>query len=175
MILAFEPMPAACRRYRLALPASRARLFEMGIGRANGLKELHITNRVDSSSLLRPGVGQKRAFGVYETGTLSVTFHRLSDVLDVDDISRPCLMKIDVQGAELDVLAGAANLLDYIDFIYIELSYVQLYEGQPLATEILKYLFGIGYQLQGIYNQVSTKAFGPTQADFLLARVASAG
>lgn len=173
MILAFEPIPEACRRYRLAPPLSRSRLFEIGIGRANGFKEFHVTNRADSSSLLRPGVAQKEAFGVYETSTLSIPVRRLSDVLSVDDISRSCLMKIDVQGAELDVLVGAANLLDYIDYIYIELSYVQLYEGQPLATQVLEYLFGVGYQLEGIYNQVSTKAFGPTQADFLLARVAS--
>ncbi len=169
-ILAFEPMPTACRRYRLAFPTSRGRLFEMGVGRASGLKEFHITNRADSSSLLRPGVGQEKAFGVYETATLSVPVQRLSDVLNIDDISRPCLMKIDVQGAELDVLAGAEDLLDSIDYICVELSYVELYEGQPLATKVLKYLFGVGYQLRGIYNQASTRAFGPTQADFLLAR-----
>jgi FkbM family methyltransferase len=169
-ILAFEPMPAACARYRSAIPASRARLFEIGIGSENSVKELHVTNRADSSSLLRPGAGQTKAFGVYESTTLSVPVRRLGDVLSAGDITRPCLLKIDVQGGELDVLAGAENLFGYIDFICVELSYVELYESQPLATEVLKFLFGAGYQLQGIYNQVSTRAFGPTQADFLLAR-----
>jgi FkbM family methyltransferase len=172
-IFAFEPMPAACRRYRSAFPESRVRLFEMGIGHAGGVQQLHITNRTDSSSLLKPGIRQEKAFGVHEIATLSVPVRQLSDVLIMDDISRPCLMKIDVQGAELDVLAGAARILDNVDFIYLELSFVELYEGQPHATEVLKYLFGVGYLLQGVYNQTSTKAFGPTQADFLLARKAT--
>jgi len=142
----------------------------MCIGRENGMAEFHVTNRADSSSLLRPGEGQERAFNVHGAATISVPVRRLDDLLAVSDLVRPCLMKIDVQGAELDVLAGAAKLLPCVDFIYVELSYVELYEGQPFATEVLTYLFGAGYQLRGVYNQAFTPAFGATQADFLLCR-----
>jgi hypothetical protein len=78
-------------------------------------------------------------------------------------------MKIDVQGAELAVLQGCDSL-DEIDWIYVELSFVGLYQGQPLCDEIIGYLGEHGFRLAGVFNQVRTAAFGPTQADFLFCR-----
>ncbi len=172
-IFAFEPIPGACRRLRSALPESRVRLYPLAVGKAPGSAELHVTNRSDSSSLLRPGTGQKRAFDVHAVGTLPVQVQPVGDVLSAADLVRPCLMKIDVQGGELDVLTGAANLLKDIDYIYVELSYVGLYDEQPLATQVMTHLFEKGYCLRGVHNQAVTPAFGATQADFLFVRAAA--
>ena len=92
---------------------------------------------------------------------------RLIDVLDVSILPRPILLKLDVQGAELDVLKGAENLLLFVDAIYCETSFVQLYESQPLANEIASYLIERGFVLSGVFNQSVTPEFGATQADFL--------
>ena len=48
-------------------------------------------------------------------------------------------MHIDVQGAELEVLKGGQQILKYIDFIWIEVSKVELYENQPLVDEIQEF------------------------------------
>jgi len=96
--------------------------------------------------------------------------HQLDELLRADCLPRPILLKIDVQGFELEVLEGATLLIKAIDYCYLELSYIELYKGQPLAAEVLSYLFSHGFQLAGVFNQVWTRAFGPTQADFLLIR-----
>jgi FkbM family methyltransferase len=56
---------------------------------------------------------------------------RLDDIIDDADY-----LKIDVQGAELDVFRGADKLLDKINIINTEVCFVPLYKGQPLFAEI---------------------------------------
>ena len=45
-------------------------------------------------------------------------------------------MKIDVQGTELDVLAGAAETLCFVDWILLEVAFDPVYEGEPLFAEV---------------------------------------
>ena len=168
VIFAFEPLPEACEKFRSGLSNPRTSLTACGIGKISGSRRLHVTTRANSSSFLLPGRNQSRAFGVVECNTLEVPIKRLDEVLSSDRLPRPVLLKLDVQGFELDVLEGADALIKAIDYCYLELSYVELYEGQPLAAEVLRYLFSRGFELAGVFNQVETRAFGPTQADFLL-------
>ena len=42
-----------------------------------------------------------------------------------------------------------------------------LYEGQPLAADIICYLCERGFLIGGVFNQAVTETFGPTQADVL--------
>ena len=59
-------------------------------------------------------------------------------------------IKIDTQGAESKVLDGASLTLARIKGIQIELSFVPLYEGQPLFLDIVNRLLGLGFDIHGI-------------------------
>lgn len=74
------------------------------------------------------------------------------DVFRMDDfpslhISEPVLLKLDVQGYEKNALQGAEKTLKYIDYIALEVSFVQLYENQPLFDELHEYLKALGFEL----------------------------
>jgi FkbM family methyltransferase len=71
------------------------------------------------------------------------------------------LLKIDAQGAELDILKGAKHSLPYIDFIYLEVPIVHYNRDAPDFEAYIHYMASIGY---GVFD-VSTCQF---HQDFLL-------
>lgn len=71
----------------------------------------------------------------------------LDDVVDKNNYPFPDLIKIDVQGAEMDVLKGAQNVLKNCKHLILELQHVQYNKGAPLHTEMLDYCKFIGFDL----------------------------
>lgn len=170
LIFAFEPMPQAADIFdRIFAGDESTTLQRVALARADGKAMFHVTDRTDSSSLLKPGTGQERAFGVRVANAIEVPLRRLDDCVDIADLPRPIFLKVDVQGAELGVFEGCDQLGE-IDFIYVELSFVELYEEQPLFNDVVSYLAGRGFRVIGVFNQVTTTEFGPTQVDVLFKR-----
>jgi len=88
----------------------------------------------------------------------------------VESVDLPCLMKIDVQGYELQVLQGAEQLLPKVEHLVVECSFTELYLGQALAGEVVAYLHERGYRLTGIYDLKRDRLGFCLQADFLFQR-----
>jgi hypothetical protein len=99
---------------------------------------------------------------------------RLDDALRVSELPHPVMLKIDVQGFELNVLKGAERSLTDIDHLYIELSFAPLYVGQPLASEVVAWLAQRGFVLAGIYHVEPDQAGRSIQADVHFQRTGAA-
>lgn len=168
-IYAFEPLDHERSVYDSLVTAPACSRPE-ALGNASRDATFYVASRADSSSLLAPGENQELAYGVVLSSTVSVRVERLQDVIDHRALVPPVLLKIDVQGGELDVLKGAENILHLIDAIYCEVSFVQLYEKQSMAGAIVAYLERHSFSLRGVFNLSNTKKLGPTQADFLFCR-----
>jgi FkbM family methyltransferase len=63
--------------------------------------------------------------------------------------SKPDLLWIDVQGAELMLFRGAEETLRNVRVIHVELSFRPLYHGQPLYWEVDRYLRARGFRRVG--------------------------
>jgi FkbM family methyltransferase len=63
------------------------------------------------------------------------------------------LLKIDVQGAELDVLRGLGHHLSKVEAILVELSLVDYNKGAPLIDEVLSELRRMGFVLYDIVEE----------------------
>jgi FkbM family methyltransferase len=169
-ILCFEPLPAASAELR-SLPADRVTVNNVALASEASEGELHVSARSDSSSLLPIGRRQVAEFpGTHETGSITVRKERLDAVLSSEGPARPALLKIDVQGAELEVLEGANDALERIDSVYVECSFVELYEGQPLAGQVVEFLYRGGFQFRGVYNISRDPEGNCIQADLLFDR-----
>jgi FkbM family methyltransferase len=166
-LICFEPLPAP-RATLERVTRGQAEIHDCALGAEPGEGRMHLATRTDSSSLLALGARQKAIFGMEESGELRVPIKRLDACLTTP-LPRPVLLKIDVQGFELEVLKGATALLPHIDAIYVEASYVELYEGQPLHEEIERYLTETGFILDGRYN-THVHQGEPVQADLLFRR-----
>ena len=66
---------------------------------------------------------------------------------DLSEIERFDGLKIDVQGAELDVLRGGEHKLRAATLVLCEVEFIELYEGQPLFADIDQFLRAQGFML----------------------------
>jgi hypothetical protein len=146
-------------------------LYPCAIGREKTTASIHVTKDDDSSSLLPITKMQSSMFpGATEKETRQVTVLPLSQALGTTSIPPASLLKIDVQGFELDVLQGCEDILNKISYLYIECSFIELYEGQALAHQIIAWLEQRNFILNGIYNMYYEKNGQAVQGDFSFTR-----
>lgn len=171
-IYSFEPLAEPAEIFkRVFANDPNTRLIECAIGRKKTTGTIHITLDDDSSSLLPITKTQSRLFpGSKEKTTRQVQVLPLQEALAGVEIPPGSLMKIDVQGYELEVLQGSENLLDKFSLLYIECSYVELYQGQALAHQVIAWLAERNFLLTGVYNTYYDKTGQAIQSDLLFAR-----
>lgn len=62
------------------------------------------------------------------------------------------ILKIDVQGAELNVLDGLDDYIDKFDFIILEISIQQYNKGAPLFYDVINYMKKKNFKLYDIFD-----------------------
>ncbi|WP_271596475.1 MULTISPECIES: FkbM family methyltransferase [unclassified Bradyrhizobium] len=170
-IFSFEPLEDCWDTFSTIFRSDpNVHLFRCGVGPADTDALMNVTNANDSSSIFAPAPTQVDVFGTKVNTTKKVELRRLATLLREDQIAFPALLKIDVQGFELDVLRGCEELLSSFDTLYVEASYMELYEGQALVGEVIDFLRHRGFEIRGVFNQHVDPTRGPLQADFMFKR-----
>ena len=77
----------------------------------------------------------------------------LDDLVSEFQLKGKFFLKLDVQGAELDVLSGASNCLNDTEFILLEVSLLSYNKDGPLFAEVVSFLNSKGFVLFDICNQ----------------------
>mgnify|MGYP001807681604 CR=1 FL=1 len=172
-IVSFEPLKEPADRFSsLFVDDPRVTLVRSAVGATAGDLVMHVTEKEDSSSLLEVGALQNATFGSIVVETRLVQCAPLEQLLRPEELGRDNLLKIDTQGYELEVLKGSEAYLPSFTAIYCELSFAELYIGQPTASTVIRYLHERCFELRGVYNQASSRRKA-LQADFLFERVPS--
>jgi FkbM family methyltransferase len=171
-IYAFEPLAKPARTFREVFRNDPlTQLFEKAIGADPGTGSMHVSRWDVSSSLLPFAQAQHDNFPLTEEANLEqVSIARLADCLDATQIAGDALLKIDVQGYESSVLEGCGALLGHFKYVYVECSFITLYVGQPLASEVVERMLLAGFRLECVANLSHGKSRRPIQADFLFVR-----
>ena len=172
-IISFEPLPIPALKYsNIFMADERAEINTVGIGPIRKIESIHISASDDSSSFLSITVMQRKMFpGTEEIGTMDVQIAPLSDFLNADKIEQPAMLKLDVQGYELEALKGCQKLLKCFDWIYVECSFIELYENQSLAHDVIAWLQQFGFRVMGIYNIYYDNAGKSIQADIMFTKL----
>lgn len=80
------------------------------------------------------------------------------------------LLKIDTQGFESEVLRGAGDLVGRVGAIQLELSFVELYDGQVLFDDLVAQMARDGYRIQQLEPGISDADGRMLQVDGLFVR-----
>jgi FkbM family methyltransferase len=142
----------------------------MAIGECDGEVSINVSANLESSSILK--VMDRHLLAeplVCPVGVETVVMHRLDTVAGTYllDSTRQFL-KIDVQGYEPQVLAGAAELLPRLTGLQLELSLVPLYEGERGFRDMIDVVEQDGFKLHDLASCYSDPITGRTyQVDAL--------
>ncbi len=168
-IVCFEPLPGPRKRLSEVL-GDRVGLVPAAVGAEAGTAVVNVSAQDDSSSLLPIGPRQTAEFpGTQRVASAQVEVRTLAEVLTAE-LPAPRLLKIDVQGHELDVLRGAGDALSLIDEVFVECSFTELYEGQALADQVIGFLLQRGLRLVDVAGLARGVDGSALQADLLFRR-----
>jgi FkbM family methyltransferase len=155
--------------------SDRIRLWPYALGNRDGEAEFRVSQSLASSSVLRMLESHVDAFprtGCTETRTVPI--RRLDTVRPELGITGDALLKLDVQGFELEVLQGAVETLPAVRHVLVEISVVPLYRGAPLFEGIFDFLRDHGLRFVAPLEELAHPATGRLlQFDALFSRPGS--
>jgi FkbM family methyltransferase len=149
-IVSFEPRAKAFQRLGRAAESDPLwQVLPFALGCENGTARIHVSKNEYSSSLLNllPAHVQAEPESAY-VGTETIEVRTLDSVLPghVGQAQR-VFLKIDTQGFEREVLAGARQSLERIAGLQMEMSLIPLYENETLFPEMLQQVMALGFRL----------------------------
>jgi FkbM family methyltransferase len=168
---AFEPDAEACAAQQQAKRPNET-WYPVALGPVSGMAKLHVLKKASSSSLYPPNPA---VMSVYSHGGAGELHHvvELSTLTLADFFKRhgrpsPNLIKLDTQGAELDILKSMApeNWNDLLA-LQIEVEFVEAYLSQPLFHDVDAFMRAQGFILFDLLVTRSYRAEGQRRHHFL--------
>ena len=162
-VIGFEPIQAECDRLnQLRGPVHRFLPYVIGDGRR---RKFHVTNQTMTSSIYSPNGPLLKKFQFLDDLTQVVAIqeidtHRLDDLPEIAEVD---FLKIDAQGATLDVLTGAERSLRGTVVVHAEAEFVTLYVGEPTFAEVDRLLRHQGFAFHK-FAEIEGATFRPLHA-----------
>lgn len=150
-VFVFEPSPQAFPIvHERFTSVAGVHVIQAAVGDRDGSTPFHVTTHSHNASVLRP---RDDARDLVDHGgdvrqRVEVEIVRLDTALA--GVGRLDLLKIDVQGFERSVLAGAPETLARTSWVLIEANFVSLYEGDLLLPELHDLMLSAGFVLANL-------------------------
>lgn len=148
-IISFEPMSAAFSALAAAsIDDPDWRVERLALSNDEGEIEMLVTGRsvfatsVEPTSVMVQADPAAKPIGKETAPCMRLDKYAAEHHL----LNRRLALKIDVQGAEQSVLAGAEKTLKSVQYLELELPLSQVYEGQWTLPESLEYLYDHGFE-----------------------------
>lgn len=160
-VVGFEPDRAECDKLNL-MKRRNQRFLPYFIG-DGAVRTFHACNRTETGSLYEPDLPLVSRFHdlaeiMTLAGTSPVQTRRLDDLPDVAGMD---YLKVDVQGAELDVLKGAVSRLKTCLVVHAEVEFVPIYKDQPLFADVDAFLRSHGFLVHSLGPMMYSRTFKP--------------
>lgn len=166
-VYSFEPDPDCFKKLNstFAQFAIPGRAFPYALGSEKGTKQLiRYSHNVNNSFLQRIGAGQEAQDSV------RVQCITLDEISKEIQLGARAFLKLDVQGFELAVLAGAADFLAHCSYVQIEVSFASSYCSGASADEVMRFMREQGFQcveILDLLRNVQKETHEITEVDLL--------
>ena len=142
-IIGFEIDKEICEKMN-SQAKEGVKYYPHALGKDNEQRKFYITQNPMCNSLYKPNEELIKLYNNFEVAYLkketeieTISLDYFVEKHEVGDVD---FIKIDVQGAELDVFKGGSKTLMNVLKIVCEVEFIQHYENQPLFGEVSDYL-----------------------------------
>lgn len=149
-VIGFEPDPAECDLLSKSYPGRK--YYPNALWGDKATRPFYLCEWASTSSMYPPAEASNRQYrSIHWTGrvpakTLQVECVALDSILAPGDA--PDFIKIDTQGAELEILRGAERLLRRgAPLVLAETWCAEVYAGMPLTHDVMAFMYQLGYQV----------------------------
>lgn len=144
-ICSFEPNPQIFPQLERRPGFSWQRL-QYALSNQSGQLKFYISNQDNACSLQKPEPYFQRAYDLQVTNEITVPAYRLDEIWDKQGFSaKSVFLKIDAEGHDLEVVKGAAGVLDRIPLIMAEVACLPRFQGEPPLHEFVSFMSQLGY------------------------------
>ena len=145
-IQAFEPLADHVERFRANTRAlSNVYLHTVCLGSSRGEASMRVANKSDASSLLPMTDIARHKWSLSEVGEVMVPMLPLDDAREDLGLAAPALIKLDIQGFELEALRGAQTTLESTSAVLCEICFEEYYHGQCSFEDVTAFLSARGF------------------------------
>lgn len=151
-IFAFEPQPQFVKLMKEKFKGQKnVKIHQMAVGNKNKEITFNILNRPTASSVILPTVINKKYHGEQAeiSKKIKVKQVKLDDIIRSKNVD---LIKLDLQGYEMEALKGARDLLKRTKILTTEVEFVEEYKGQSLFSDIDNFMRENGFYLYNLYE-----------------------
>jgi len=172
VIHSFEPLnDCYAKLFEMTKKYPNIRTYRYALGSQDEEVDFEVSRYPASSSVLRMNDVHVAEYpGTQTDRVIKVRVQTLDSVAPSLNVRGKILIKLDVQGFELEVLHGAHRFLQQVEYVYLEASFLELYEGQPLAADIIDFLRQRGFKMEKVFYVSHGRSGQPVQADILFRR-----
>ena len=176
-VIAFEPLPDVAEALRHNLQdRPQVRVVASALGSRDGEVPFYRHRYTLASSALpledAPRSGRSDGTAGWVERTISVPVARLDTLLADASLRPPVLLKLDLQGYELEALRGASETLAQTDYVLLEVGFQPTYQGEATFGALYDFLRAAGFQFRRPLDALTDDADEIAQMDVLFARSA---
>jgi FkbM family methyltransferase len=164
--LLIEPLKECESRMISILKNYKGSYILAAAGSRSGQVKFNVhSNHLSGSSLYKESMGPEA-----DGHEVSVSMVRIDDILIERQLKGPYLLKIDVQGGELDVLDGARQALMDTEVVALEVSLFEFMKGAPQLFDVISYMKNCNFVAYDIilgWNRPLDNALGQVDIVFV--------
>ncbi len=177
-IIGFEPDLKECTRLNKKYKSSQHKFYPIALSKTAGKRKFYITNYPASSGFYKPNMEfykrlpSEKNMSIRKIVTIKTI--TLDSFLKKNKTSKIDFIKLDIEGAELDVLKGAKEILKKSVFgLSIEISFNPLHINRPTFSQLDSLLSSLGftffdlsmyrYGRRGLSPNLFSKKTSPTE------------
>lgn len=125
-------------------------LAQVAAGSKKGSMTIYVKPSAEWSSMYK----EKSNSGIQEVPRM-VQVLTLDELCEERALKGPYLLKLDVEGAEMDVMDGACKIMEMTDVVILEVTFIARLVNAPEFTDIIKYMDNLGFVTYDIYDLIT--------------------